>query len=134
MASRNLINKISSLDRDMVVLTGGATGGGNDTNMTAVTGPGFASVAQVGASDSGTYTVTLTDVWQNILAVIPTIVDGNATPRPWSVVVTSKSASAKTIGIATFLDGVAADLETDCKLSLVVIVGNTNQPAGATRP
>lgn len=134
MASRATAKNVGSLDREVVILTGGATGGGDDTNMTSVTGPGFASVAQVGASDSGTYTVTLTDVWSNILSVIPVIVDANATPRAWSAVVTSKSASAKTIGIAIFLGGTAADLPTDCKLSLTVLVNNSSQAVGATRP
>lgn len=131
MAARNLA-PLRALDRDVTLIFGGGTGAGN-ANLTSIRGPGITSITKTGGAGSGTYTVTLTDKWSSILYVAPQVIDAG-TADDWLVNVLAISASAKTISIAVYKGGAAADLTTSQQLRLMVAVGNTAQPAGATRP
>lgn len=131
MAARNLARTVASLDRDVVILCGGGTGAGG-ANLTDIRGPGIASVVH---SATGTYTVNLTDAWQNILFVTGEVMDSAISASDdWKVNITGKSASAKTINITVTKNGTDTNLTTDEKLMLLIIVNNSNVPVGATRP
>ena len=124
MGARNLTKSQFSLERDVVRLFARGTGAAT-SSLTAVKGKGIASIARTG---TGAHTITLQDWWAGLLMFSAAVIDPNSTDD-WEVVVVEDKVSdstAKTLKIAIFKGGTAADLSTDEKILLEIILSNTN--------
>jgi hypothetical protein len=122
MAARNLKKQFAHFYPDIVAIFGKATGAGA-ANLTALTGPGIASVAYNAAT--GKLKVTLEDKWAALLYADATIIDPTGVDD-WEFVVESELvATSKTIDIAVFKGGALADLTTDEKIMLHIVVTNS---------
>jgi hypothetical protein len=118
---------LRALDRESVILFGGGTGAGA-ADLTAIKGIGVTSITRTGA---GLYTITLKDKYNSFLYLGGQVIDPTA-PDDWEVNVVSEAVLAsKTIAIAVYKGGVAADLTADEKLKLFIALSNTAQsPTG----
>lgn len=126
MASRNLTHPWT-LDRGVCHLYASGVGAGA-ANLTSIKGAGISSIAE---TDTGLYTVTLTDKWNSFMFMGGQVIDPTGTDD-WAVQVVSESvASAKTISIAVFKGGTLADLTTDETLKLHIVLNNTSAPPTA---
>lgn len=122
MAARNLKRQMAHFYPDICMILGKATGAAA-ANLTALTGPGIASVNYNAAT--GKIQITLQDKWNALLWCNGVIIDPTA-PDDWEVVVESEAvATAKTINIAVFKGGALADLTTDEKIMLQIVVTNS---------
>jgi hypothetical protein len=126
MAARNFA-PLRSLQRDAVILFGGGTGA-SAANLTGVVGSsGFAATAPFKHDDTGVYTINLRDKYNSLLFFSGTVIDPGTTDD-WEVVVISESvASDGKIVIGVFKGGAAANLTTDEKLRVMVVLSNTAQ-------
>lgn len=126
MAARNL-SQPRTLAREVVMLFGGGTGAGTSA-LTSVVGAGIASITRTGV---GLHTVTLSDKWNKLLHFSFEIMDPT-TVDDWDVRVLAETVSTnKTITIAVFKAGTAADLSTDEKLKFMLVLLNSAQPPSA---
>lgn len=125
MAARNFVHPLA-LQRSMVLLAGGGTGAGA-ADLTGVVGVGFAATAPFDQTGTGLYTITLADKHNALLFLSGTVIDAT-TPDDWEVVVVSETvATDKKINIAVFKGGALADLSTDEKLRVLIVLSNTAQ-------
>jgi hypothetical protein len=108
-------------------LFGRGTGAATST-LTSIKGKGIASIARTGV---GAHTITLTQKWQGLLMFSAAIIDAT-TADDWEVTVVEDAvAASKTVKIAIFKGGTAADLSTDEKILFEVVLSKTKQlPAG----
>lgn len=90
-------------------------------NLTGVKGNGVASIVRTGV---GTHTVTLSRKYAGLLNVLGNIIDVT-TPDDWEVNVLTDLTSGNAVGIEISKAGVAADLTTDEKLLLTLILQDT---------
>lgn len=127
MGARNMSNKQYSLERDVVLLYGRATGA-NTSALTSVKGKGIASIARTGA---GAHTITLADKYNGLLMFKASILS-TATADDYEVTLVEELvSSSKTIKIAIFKGGSAADLQTTDKILFQITLSNSAQlPAG----
>lgn len=122
MAARNLKRQMTHFYPDLCVIVGKATGAGA-ANLTALVGPGISSVNYNAAT--GKIRVTLQDKWNALLYADGVIIDAT-TPDDWEVVVEAEAvATSKTIDLAVFKGGTLADLTSDEKIMLQIIVSNS---------
>lgn len=127
MAARNLVNQQFAFERDTCKIYARGTGAAASA-LTGVKGKGVASITRTGA---GAHTITLQDKWAGLLFLSGSVIDAT-TPDDWEVTIVSEDVDgAKTIAIACFKGGVAADLTTDEKLLLEITLSNSSQtPTG----
>lgn len=126
MAAR-IKSAAKAIDRDVCLIFGGGTGAAT-SNLTSVVGAGITSITRTGV---GLHTITLSDKWKNLLYVDGTVIDAT-TPDDWEFVVVSEAvATSKTIAIALFKGGTAADLSTDEKIKIMIALSDTAQPPTA---
>lgn len=125
MGARNLSQQQYAIERDTVKIYARGTGAGTSA-LTSVKGKGVTSITRQGV---GTHTVNLTDTWNGLLAFSACVIDAT-TPDDWEVVVTAETvASTKTVAIAIFKGGTAADLSTDEKILIEITVSRSaNKP------
>jgi len=110
----------------VVMLHARGTGAGT-SDLTAVKGNGVASITRTGV---GTHRITLARKMQGLLNVIGNVIDVT-TPDDWEVNVLTDLTNNLTVDIAIYKGGTAADLSTDEKLLLTLIVQDTAvKPAG----
>lgn len=116
-----------SAEPDVVRIFGRGTGA-NTSALTSVKGKGIASIARTGA---GAHTITLRDKWQGFLMFSASILS-SAAADDYEVMVTADAvAASKTLKIAIFKGGSAADLQTTDKILFEIVVSRTSQkPAG----
>jgi hypothetical protein len=120
-----MTNKQYSLERDVVLLYGRGTGGGNGAALTSVKGKGIASITRTG---TGAHTITLADKYNGFLMFKASVIDANATPDDFEVTVVEELvATSKTIKIVIFDGGTATDLATDKKLLFQITLSNSAQ-------
>ena len=118
MAARNLSEHQWALEHDTVKLYGRGTGAATDA-LTSLKGKGISLVDQ---TDTGKYTITLTDKWAGFLMFKGMVIDPGS-PADWEVVVESETvASTKLVKIVVFKDGTAANLTSDEKLLFEITV------------
>jgi hypothetical protein len=112
---------------DVVRLFGRGTGAATST-LTSIKGKGISTIARTGV---GAHTITFRDKWMGFLMFSACILDAT-TPDDWEVVVIEDAVLAsKTLKIAIFKGGTAADLSTDEKILFEVVLSKTSQkPAG----
>lgn len=112
---------------DTVRILGRGTGA-NTSALTSVKGKGIASIARTGA---GAHTITLSDKWNGFLMFSAAIIS-SATADDYEVTVVEELvATSKTVKIAIFKGGTAADLQTTDKILFEIVVSKTAQkPAG----
>lgn len=107
---------------ELCQIFGKATGAGA-ANLTSLVGPGIASINYNAAT--GKIQVTLSDKWNELVFVGGTVIDPTA-PGDWEVVVESETVSStKLINLAIFKGGLLADLTSDEKLLLHIVVSNS---------
>lgn len=125
MASHNFA-PVRALDREIVQLFCKATGAGAAALTSLSSRCGVSSIAQTA---TGKYTVTLDAKYQELRACLGTVIDPAAgSPDDWSVTVEADLvANAATFGIAIWKGGAAADLTTDEKLMLMIVLKNTSR-------
>ena len=125
MAARNFA-PLRALDREVVKVFGGGTGGGAAANMSAIKGAGVSSIAYNAAT--GKYRITLADKFNSLLMASFLVIDPAAGIDDWEVVIEAEDvASAKTIDIAVFKGGALADMATTEKLKFELSLSNTAQ-------
>lgn len=123
MAAHNFA-PVRSLDREIIQLFGKATGAGTSDLTSISSRCGITSIARTGA---GIYTVTLDATYQELRNFHGTVIDPT-TPDDWEVTVqTDLTAGGKTFVINTWKGGAAADLSTDEKLMLAIVLKNTSR-------
>lgn len=123
MGARSLNRVQFTMERDVVRLFGRGTGAGA-ADLTGVKGAGLAATAAFDQTGTGLYTINLADKWPGLLMFSAAVIDATS-PDDWEVVVVSEAvATSKTIDIAVFKGGVAADLSTDEKLLVEVVLSN----------
>lgn len=123
MGARNLSDEQYAFERDTIRLFGRGTGAAT-SSLTSVKGKGITSIARTGV---GLHTITLADKYQGLLMFKSAIIDAT-TPDDWEVVVVEELvATSKTIKIAIFKGGTAADLSTDEKILFEIVVSNSAQ-------
>jgi hypothetical protein len=123
MGSHNFA-PVRALDRELVILAAKATGAGaaNLTNISARCG--VVSIVRTGA---GLYTVNLDTRYQELRHLSYNVVDPTA-PDDWTVnITTDLVANGNSFGIAVYKGGVAADLTTDEKLTLEIVLKNSSR-------
>ena len=127
MGARTLIGKQYSLERDVVRLYGMGVGAAT-SNLTGVKGKGITSIVRTGV---GLHTITLANKWNGFLMADFCIIDAT-TPDDWEVTVVEELvATSRTVKIAIFKGGTAADLSTDEKIKFELVLSNTVQlPTG----
>jgi hypothetical protein len=127
MGARTLIGKQYTLERDVVRLYGMGIGAGA-ANLTGVKGKGITSIVRTGV---GAHTITLANKWNGFLNFAACIVD-TTTPDDWEVTLVEELvATSKTIKIAIFKGGTAAELTTDELIKFEIVLSNTAQkPTG----
>jgi len=110
----------------VVTLHARGTGAGA-ANLTGVKGNGITSITRTGV---GTHRITLARKYAGLLNVIANVIDVT-TPDDWEVNVLTDLTSNQTIDIAIYKGGIAAELTTDEKLLLSLILQDTAaKPAG----
>lgn len=108
----------------IVTCHGRGTGAGASA-LTSVKGPW--TITRTGV---GLHTITLNRKFAGLLQFVGTVIDVT-TPDDWSVFITTDLASNQTVGIAIFKGGTAADLSTDEKLLITLVLQDTAaKPAG----
>lgn len=96
-------------------------------NLTSVKGNGITSITRTGV---GTHRITLGRKFAGLLNVVGNVIDVT-TPDDWEVNPITDLSSNQTIDIQVFKGGVAADLTTDEKLLLTLILQDTSsKPSG----
>lgn len=131
MAARNFTNESYALQRDVVRLYCKATctaPSGTDTKATLAqnAGGGVASVVQA-ETGAGVITITLANKYTQFLGLRVTPVDAG-TVDDWEFIPTAVDvASAKTITLAAFKGGTAADVPNTCPLYLEIVLTNTSR-------
>lgn len=121
MAARNLSEHQYAIERDTVKIYGRGTGA-STSSLTSVKGKGISTITRTG---TGAHTITLTDQWQGLLGFSASIIDATSTDD-WEVTVVSETvASTKTVLIAIFKSGTAADLTTDEKILFEITVSRS---------
>lgn len=122
MAARNLKRNIAHFTPAPIWIFGKGTGAGA-ANLTALQSAGaIVSIAETG---TGLYTVTLADKFNSLLWFQGAVLDPTGVDD-WEVVpITETVASTKTITIGVFKGGTLADLTTDEKLYLNIVVSNS---------
>lgn len=112
---------------DVVRLFGRGTGASTSA-LTSVKGKGIASIARTGV---GAHTITLTDKWDGFLMFSAAVIDATSADD-WNVTLVEELVNtSKTVKIAIFKGGTAADLTTDEKILFEIVVSRTSQkPAG----
>lgn len=112
---------------DVVRLFGRGTGA-NTSALTEVKGKGIASIARTGA---GAHTITLSQKWQGFLMFSAAVLSSAAADDYEVTLVEELVATSKTVKIAIFKGGTAADLQTTDKLLFEMVLSKTKQaPAG----
>jgi hypothetical protein len=130
MAARNFTDEVRHLQRGVTHLFCKATcsaPSGSDTTATLAqnAGKGVASVVQA-ETGAGVITITLTDKYKTFLGLRVTPVDAG-TVDDWVFIPTAVDvASAKTITLAAFKDGAAADVPNTCPLYLEIILSDSS--------
>ena len=121
------LSKQYTAEPDVVRLFGRGTGASTSA-LTSVKGKGIASIARTGV---GAHTITLSDRWEGFLMFSACVIDPGSTDD-WEVTVVEELvASSKTVKIAVFKGGTAADLTTGEKILFEIVVSRTDQlPAG----
>lgn len=110
----------------VVMIHARGTGAGA-ANLTSVKGNGITSITRTGV---GTHRITLARKFQGLLNVIANIIDVT-TPDDWEVNVLTDLTSNQTIDIAIYKSGAAAELTSDEKLLLTLVLQDTSaKPAG----
>jgi hypothetical protein len=123
MPQGTLIDKQYLYARDVVTIFGRGVGAGA-ANLTGVKGKGVESIVRTGV---GLHTITLSSQWAGFLLFGATVIDVTA-PAGWDVeVVEELVATSKTVKIAIFKTGVAAELTTDETLLFSITLSNTSQ-------
>lgn len=115
---------VRALDRELVLLYAKATGAGaaNVTNLSPRCG-----VTSIVRSGVGLHTVTLDAKYAEMRFMSGTVIDVT-TPDDWEVVVTSDlAANGNSFSIAIFKGGAAADLTTDEKIMLEIVLKNSSR-------
>lgn len=108
-----------------VVTCHGRGTGAATSALTAVKGPWTITRTGVGA-----HTITLNRKFAGLLQFVGTVVDVT-TPDDWEVCLSTDLTNNQTIGFLVFKGGVAADLSTDEKILLTVVLQDTAaKPAG----
>ena len=108
----------------VVTLHGRGTGAATSP-LTGVKGPW--TITRTGV---GTHTITLSRKFAGLLNAHFNVIDVT-TQDDWEVTVATDLTSNQTIGIAVFKGGVAADLSTDEKLLITLVLQDTTaKPAG----
>ena len=108
----------------VVTLHGRGTGAATSA-LTSVKGPW--TITRTGV---GTHTITLNRKFSGLLNALFNVIDVT-TQDDWEVTVSTDLTSNQTIGIAIFKGGVAADLSTDEKLLITLVLqGSAAKPAG----
>lgn len=121
MAARNMSSHQYTLERDVVRLYARGTGAGASA-LTSVKGKGITSITRTGV---GTHTITLADKYNGFLMFKAAIIDATSADD-WEVTVTEELVStSKTVKIAIFKGGTAADLSTDEKILLEIVLSNS---------
>ena len=112
---------------DVVRLFGRGTGASTSA-LTSVKGKGIASIARTGV---GAHTITFGQKWDGFL-MFSACVLSTATADDYEVTVVEDAVLAsKTLKIAIFKGGTAADLQTTDKILFEVVLSKTSQkPAG----
>lgn len=124
MGMRNLKRNLSHFVPELVEIVGFATGAGA-ANVTGLDAPGVASIVRTGV---GLHTVTLDDKWNKLCHFSFEIMDPTA-PDDWDVRVLAETvATTKTLTIAIFKGGVAAEITTDEKIYLKLTLSNSARP------
>ena len=112
---------------DVVRLFGRGTGAATAT-LTSIKGKGIASIARTGV---GAHTITLSDKWQGFLMFSSCILSSAAADDYEVTVLEELVATSKTVKIAIFKGGTAADLATTDKILFELVLSKTKQlPAG----
>lgn len=110
----------------VVMIHARGTGAGA-ANMTGVKGNGITSIARTGI---GTHRITLARKYAGLLNVIGNVLDVT-TPDDWEVVVLTDLTSNQTVDIGIYKGGAAAELTTDEKLLLTLVLQDTQtKPSG----
>lgn len=108
----------------VVTLYGRGTGAGTST-LTGVKGPW--TITRTG---TGAYTITLNRKFAGLLDFNGTVIDVT-TPDDWEVFLAGDLASNNAVSFLVFKGGAAADLSTDEKILLRVVLQDTTvKPAG----
>lgn len=116
-----------SAEPDVVRLFGRGTGASTSA-LTSVKGKGIASIARTGV---GAHTITLSEKWNGFLMFSSAILSSAAADDYEVTVVEELVASSKTVKIAIFKGGSAADLQTTDKILFELVLSRTAQkPAG----
>ena len=121
MAARNFTEMQLTMVRGLRTLFGKGPGNGTG-NITLTHGLGMSpTLTRTGA---GAYTITLTDKYNHLLNFLANVVDPT-TPDDWTVnMVAETVASTKTVTIACYKGGVAADLSSDETLMFQVVMSD----------
>jgi len=99
--------------------------GAGTSDMTAVKG-----VTSIVRASAGTYTVTLPRKFSGLLNCVGQVIDVT-TPDDWEVNLGTDLTNGNTLTVTTWKGGIAADLSTDEKILLTIILRNSNtKPAG----
>ena len=108
----------------VTTLYGRGTGAGAST-LTGVKGPWV-----ITRTGTGAYTITLNRKYAGLLDFTGTVIDVT-TPDDWEVFLAADLASNNAVSFLVFKGGVAADLSTDEKILLRVVLQDTQaKPAG----
>lgn len=123
MAARALGPGAKAFQRGLAEILIKATGA-STSDVTKTYSLGVATIAR---TNTGTHTITLSDKWKALVGFSACIEDAT-TPDDWEVQVVSEDvASAKTINIAIFKGGTAADITTDEKIYINLKLLNSSQ-------
>lgn len=124
MAARNTTERSAALHRGLVKLYLKCAGTGA-ANITSVT-YGLGITVPIVRAPTGLYTITLSDKWNYLVHAAFNVIDPTG-PDDWTVNVVSETvATNKTIVIAVYKGGVAADLTSDETLTGEIVLGNSS--------
>lgn len=106
-----------------------ATGAGA-ANMTGIKGNGLSTTVPIVRTGVGLHTVTLNRKFAGLLNVVANVIDVTS-PDDWEVNLTTDLTNNQTFGIGISKAGVAAELSTDEKLLMTIILEDSaTKPAG----